>query len=224
MTPAPRAARATSVWFPSLDPESVEWLRALTGPEREAATERLHDHLLRIARRELRRRGEQARITGPELDDLAHQSASDALVSILAKLEEFRGDSRFTTWAYRFVVLEVSNKLGRHFWTRPRAPFDREDWERLPDRFGFDPAQESEWRETIEALRLAVEHELTPYQRTLFVAIVLNGVPVDAMTARLGTNRNAIYKALFDARRKLRASLVARGLLDHHEDAERERP
>jgi RNA polymerase sigma-70 factor (ECF subfamily) len=94
-------------------------------------------------------------------------------------------------------------------------PFEGEDWERLPDRFGFDPAAESEWRDLLAALRRAVEKELTERQRRIFVALVLNGVPLDALVVELGSNRNAIYKTMFDARRKLRAALAANGYLDN---------
>jgi RNA polymerase sigma-70 factor, ECF subfamily len=200
------------------DPESAEWLRVLGGggPEQEAAQARLHGLLLRIAQREVQRRGPRLRITGPELEDLAYQAAADALMAITAKLGQFRGESRFTTWAYRFVILEVSDKVGRHFWRRPDVPLDVEDWDRLPDRFGFEPAQESEWRDLLAALHRAVDTELSPRQREAFVAIVLNGVPLDALAVRLGSNRNAIYKMMFDARRKLRAALVANGYLAHH--------
>src|SRR5579862_2286941 len=149
------------------DPESAEWLRVLggAGPEQEAALARLHGMLLRIAQREVQRRGPRLRITGPELEDLAYQAAADALMAITAKLGQFRGESRFTTWAYRFVILEVSHKLGRHFWRNPPARLGVEEWERLPDRFGLEPSQESEWRGLIDRLRSAVESELTPHQR-----------------------------------------------------------
>jgi RNA polymerase sigma-70 factor (ECF subfamily) len=109
----------------------------------------------------------------------------------------------------------VSAKLGRHFWRHPSVPFDAEDWDRLPDRFGFEPEREAEWRDLLAALRRAVDTELTPRQREIFVALVLNGVPLDALAAKLASNRNAIYKMLFDARRKLRAALVANGYLSH---------
>ncbi len=91
---------------------------------------------------------------------------------------------------------------------------DAEDWDRLPDRFGLEPTRASEWRDLVAALRRAVDEVLTDRQRQIFVAIVLNGVPLDALVAELDTNRNAIYKMLFDARRKLRAALVANGYLD----------
>ena len=198
----------------TLDPESAEWLRMLgaADAEREAAYAQLHAKLLRIARAELSRRA--ATITGPELDDLAHQAAADALVSIRRRLCEFRGESRFTSWAYAFVVFEVSSKLGRHFWRAPRATLEDEDWDQLPDRFGLDPARESEWRELVAELHRGVDQILSARQRRVFVAIVLNGVPLDALVHELGSSRNAIYKTLYDARRKLRAQLVATGHLE----------
>ncbi len=200
-----------------LDAESAEWLRALagTGPPREAALVRLHGMLVRIARAEVARRGPRLRITGPELDDLAYQAAADALLAITGKIGQFRGESRFTTWAYKFVIFEVSAKIGRHFWRHPTVPLDAENWDRLPACFGFDPAQESEWRDLLGALRRAVDTELTPRQRRIFVAVVLNDVPLDTLVLELASNRNAIYKMLFDARRKLRACLVANGYLGH---------
>jgi len=197
------------------DADSAEWLRVLagTGPQREEALARLHALLLRIARAEVARRGPRLRLTGPELDDLAYQAAADALIAITSKLGQFRGESRFTTWAYKFVIFEVSTKIGRHFWRHPSVPFDAEDWERLPDRFGFDPAREAEWRDLVAALRRAVDEVLTARQRRVFVAIVLNGVPLDTLVIELASNRNAIYKTMFDARRKLRAALAANGYI-----------
>ncbi|MDT4934831.1 MAG: hypothetical protein QOK11_2723 [Pseudonocardiales bacterium] len=198
-----------------LDVDSAKWVRELTdtGLGRERAIARLHELLLRIARGELRRRAGQHPITGPELDDIAHQAAADALLAITGKLDQFRGDSRFTTWAYKFVILEVSAKLGRHFWQRPTVALEAEDWDRLPDRFGMGPADHAQWRRLIDALHRAVDEELTQRQRQVFVAIVLNGVPLDALVVQLGSNRNAIYKTIFDARRKLRAALAANGYL-----------
>jgi RNA polymerase sigma-70 factor (ECF subfamily) len=203
------------------DAESAEWLEALNaeGGAAEAAYARLHGLLLRIARGEVRRRGPTAGIDGPELDDLAHQAAADALVAIRRKLHEFRGESRFTTWAYRFVMFEVTTKIGRHYWRRPRASLDTEDWDLLPDRFGLDPERETEWHELVTALRYAVDAVLTDRQRHAFVSVVLNGIPADALGHELGTSRNAIYKTLYDARRKLRAALVSAGHLDDHATA-----
>lgn len=199
-----------------LDPDSAEWVRSLGGAEvaREAARLRLHALLLRIARSEVRRRSRHLQISGPELDDVAHQAAADAMVAIMAKVRQFRGESRFTTWAYKFVIFEVSTKIGRHYWRNPTVPMDAEDWSRLPDRFGLDPVDEAEWRDLAEALHSAVDEVLTERQRRIFVAIVLNAVPLDALVVELGSSRNAIYKTLFDARRKLRVALAAKGMVE----------
>jgi RNA polymerase sigma-70 factor, ECF subfamily len=212
---AGHAALDSSLGGRRLDADTVSWLEGLDGvsPVHDATTVRLYELLLRVARHEARRRSPQLGIAGPELDDLAHQAAADAVINVVAKVGEFRGESRFTTWACKFVIFEVSTRIGRHFWRHPTTSMDAEDWDRLPDRFGLDPVEASEWGDLVAALRAAVEHELTEHQRRIFVAIVLNGVPLDALVVELGANRNAIYKTLFDARRKLRASLVTNGYL-----------
>jgi len=215
MSSAERVAAASAGSRGFLDEESREWLRCLTVPaERERALARLHQLLLRVARTELRRRSLTAVVEGQEQDDLAHQAADDALLAITSKLDRFRGESRFTTWAYKFVVLEVSAKLGRHYWRNPPVPMSGDAWERIPDRFGADPAEYAESRELVAALRQAVTVVLSERQRRVFVAIVVDGVPLDALAFELGSTRNALYKTMFDARRKIRAHLVAHGYLD----------
>jgi RNA polymerase sigma-70 factor (ECF subfamily) len=199
-----------------LDRESVEWLSTLegSGPAREAGLARLHALLLRVARAEAGRRASGLGVSGPELEDVVQQAADDALMAIVGKLGQFRGDSRFTTWAYKFVVLEVAGKLTRHAWHRATPSRVEEDWDLLPDRFGFAPEEAVEWGELFVLLRRAVDEDLTSHQRRIFVAIVLHGVPLDVLVQELGSNRNAVYKSLFDARRKLRARLVANGYMD----------
>src|SRR5919201_6075404 len=99
--------------------ESKEWVERLRSghPEHEQAVAKLHDLLLRVSSHELsRRRGYLGSIAGPEFDDLAQQAADDALMNILRRLDEFQGLSRFTTWAYKFVMFEGSSKMARHAW------------------------------------------------------------------------------------------------------------
>ncbi len=198
-----------------LDPESAAWVDVLQdghGPQYEQACTRLHELLVRIAMDEVFRRGPRYRITGPELNDLAHQAAADALMRITHKIQEFRGDARFTTWAFRFVVLEVSSKLGRHFSRVSNARFGLDEWAQVPDRSGVDPVSHWQARELVEAVRHAVETALSAHQRQVFTAVV-NGVPLETLASELGTNRNALYKTMFDARKKLRAHLIAGGHL-----------
>jgi RNA polymerase sigma-70 factor, ECF subfamily len=199
-----------------LDEESAGWLRRLSagGGERQAAERELHARLVRIALAEVKRRSAGSPVTGPELDDVAHQAAGDAMIAILAKLGDFRGESRFTTWAYRFVILEVSSKLGRHYWRSPPVALDAGQWERLPDRFGIDPARHAEAADVLAEVRRVVDDELTAHQRRVFVAIVVDGIPLDALAAKLGLRRNTLYKVMFDARRKIRRALAANGYLE----------
>jgi RNA polymerase sigma-70 factor (ECF subfamily) len=201
---------------PGGDRESGRWLEGLTGPRREETVERLREWLLRISRAEVNRRRAQLGFGGPELDDIAEQAASDATVAVIGKLDQFRGESRFTTWAAKFAILEVSNKVGRNLWRKRGVHLDPDAWEQMPDRFGLGlgVGREVESRELLAALRVAVDTQLSARQRRVFEAIVLNEVPLDVLVVELDSNRNAIYKTLFDARRKLRTELVANGYLD----------
>ncbi|HTU86507.1 MAG TPA: sigma-70 family RNA polymerase sigma factor [Solirubrobacteraceae bacterium] len=167
--------------------------------------------LRRIALFELSRRRHQLRsVTGPEFEDLAHQAADDALVNVLDRLDDFRGLSRFTTWAYKFAVFEVSAKVARHAWRRQPPDVEAITWEHLPDPVAVSPEDWVEQRGQLDALWRAIA-ELTQRQREVFVAVALNEVSIDLVALRLGSNRNAVYKNLFDARRRLREKMAAAG-------------
>jgi len=121
----------------SLDSDSQAWLEALRaeGATREQAVARLHALLLRATRFEVsRRRSAMPQLSGSELDDIANQSADDALVAVLAKLDEFRGRSRFTTWAYKFALLEAAVKMRRRPWHAREVVLEPE--RRAPPRPG----------------------------------------------------------------------------------------
>jgi RNA polymerase sigma-70 factor (ECF subfamily) len=190
--------------------ESRAWLEALagSGAARDAAIGDLHALLLRGAHFELRRRrAGLPEVSHRELDDLAAQAAADALVAILAKLHTFRGESRFTTWAYKFVLLEAGVKLRRRAWQDREVTLDAQAWPAFPDT-GPDAQQRVEDAERLAAIQRAVATDLTPHQRNIFVALALNEIPIDVLAERLGTTRGALYKTLHDARRKLRATLA----------------
>jgi RNA polymerase sigma-70 factor, ECF subfamily len=195
------------------DPTSRRWLEHLRPghPGRDRAVRALHEVLHRAAIHELaRRRHRLWSISGPEFDDLAQQAADDALVTILAKLDTFRGRSRFTTWAYSFVIFEVSGKLARHWWRREPPGVVEADYEAIGDPAALQPEVRVGQLAQFSALAQAIE-ELTEHQRETFVAVALNDVPIDVVALRLGTSRNAVYKTLFDARRNLRRKLAAAG-------------
>ncbi|MGY2703839.1 sigma-70 family RNA polymerase sigma factor [Nocardioides sp. HB32] len=204
-----------AVGDPEIDRENRRWVRALAavGPPREAACSELYLMLLRVGKAEARRRAPLLRLDGPELEDIAHQAAADALMAVCERLDRFRGEARFTTWASRFVIFNVATKMNRHFWRRHEVPYDEEDWSRLARRFDAGPEDEAQVRELVAAVASAVDESLTDRQRLVFVATVLNGMPIDVLADELGSTRNALYKVLFDARKKLRAALVTRGHL-----------
>jgi RNA polymerase sigma-70 factor (ECF subfamily) len=197
----------------SVDPESRVWLEALqgAGPSREEAIVRLHQLLLRAARFEVnRRRGSLRHLDTSELEDSAMQSADDALVAVLAKLDQFRGRSRFTTWAYKFALLEAAVKLRRRPWHEREIPLEPEQWLRLIDRAPSVPAS-AERGELLAAVASAIQSELTPHQREILLAVAVGGVPIDVLAERLATTRGALYKTIHDARTKLRRRLAADG-------------
>ena len=195
------------------DAETRRWLRQLKPehPRYHETVAALHELLGRVAVAELSRRQWMLfSVCGPEFDDLAQESADDALVDILTKLDQFNGLCRFTTWVYKFVVYEVASKVARHVWRRQRPAVGELDWDELIGSRLAVPEEQAERRAQLSALSTAID-ELADRQRAVFVAVALNEVPVDVLAIELHTNRNAVYKNLFDARRRLRARLAASG-------------
>jgi RNA polymerase sigma-70 factor (ECF subfamily) len=209
------AGARTGTASPSLlDEESREWLRSLRadGATRDEAVARLHALLVRAARFEVaRRRPTLPHLRGNDLDDIAQMAADDALVSVLARLDDFRGASRFTTWVYKFALLEAAVKLRKRAWQGREVPLEPETWS-LFSNAGLEPDEEMEQSELLTTLQQAIADVLTPHQRRVLVALALNGVPIDVLAERLNTSRGALYKTLHDGRRKLRRHLEERGL------------
>ena len=167
--------------------------------------------LLRAARFEVaRRRPRLPHLRGDELDDIALEAADDALVSVLRRLDDFRGDSRFSTWVYKFAVLEAAVKLRKRAWQARELPVEPEAWS-LFANLDLEPDAQAEQRALLSALQSAIADTLTPHQQRVLVALALNGVPIDVLAERLQSTRGALYKTLHDARHKLRRHLRERG-------------
>lgn len=209
----PATARAADAVSDDPVDEEPDWVRVLTvaGPERDAALRRLHTLMVRAAHHQVRRM--RSMIPGADTrtcDDLANGAADDALTALLGKLTTFEGRSRFTTWAYKFAILQAATEVRRHAWSGVEVTLDEVGtWhDRAP---GPDL-----WAESVDlarAVRSALGTALTPYQRTIAVAILVDQVPIDVLADRLGTTRGALYKTLHMARRRLRAELAATGHL-----------
>ena len=193
---------------------NVDWVSALgaSGPAQEAALRDLHHLMVRAAgppggglRGRGPRRGEQ------RLDELANGSADEALAALLGKLATFQGRSLFTTWAYKFAILEAATQVRRQAWAGREVLLEDVSLVSVPH--GPGPAEEAEARDLAAALARAMDAELTPYQRKIAVALLVDEVPIDVLAERLATTRGALYKTLHVARARLRAALVASGHL-----------
>jgi RNA polymerase sigma-70 factor (ECF subfamily) len=210
--PAPKRPAVEAHDARSLDQDSRGWLRTLraSGATRDQAIARLHALLLRAASFEVARRRPRLPHLRDQLDEIALEAADDALISVLARLDDFRGDSRFTTWAYKFAVLNAAVKLRKRAWQGREVPLEPETWS-LFASLATEPADELEQRELLSTLQTGIGDVLTPRQRRVFVALALNDVPIDVLADRLNTTRGALYKTLHDARRNLRTYLAQCG-------------
>jgi RNA polymerase sigma-70 factor, ECF subfamily len=207
------------------DPDSRRWLERLgaDGPDRETAIGELHELLLKAAGFEVSRRCARIpHLRGGDEQDIAQQSANDALVAILGKLDDFRGESRFTTWAYKFALYEAAASVRKRAWQGRELPLEAEAWPQVADSSPI-PERAAETNQLLAAIREEIESSLSTYQREVLVALALNEVPIDVLAERLNTTRGALYKALHDARKRLRAALVERGMsVDENEHEEKE--
>jgi RNA polymerase sigma factor (sigma-70 family) len=194
--------------------DDQQWIEGLsrTGAAHERTCEELHEILFRAARREARQRALYLRVAGPDLDDLACQAASDALLLIIRKVRDFRGESRFTTWATRFVIFQVIAKLRQHVRRhRSSTSLPPELWEELPAAHP-SPDLEAEARDLARVVLQAVDSHLTARQRTVLLGLIRGAAPA-ALAGELELNANAVYQTMFRARRSLRHQLIAQGYL-----------
>jgi RNA polymerase sigma-70 factor (ECF subfamily) len=199
-------------------PAGVDWVDALStpGPGQDAAMRQLHLLMLRAARQQVMRMPSLLGGLGREaVEDIVNQAADEAMMTLLGKLGTFEGRSRFTTWAYKFAVLQAASELRKRAW-RDRV-VDLDGAEVVSSRPG--PEQYAEAADLAAAVRDALTAVLSPHQRRILVALVVDEVPIDVLADRLGATRNALYKTLHDARKRLRAHLRTTG---HIADVERQ--
>ena len=198
---------------PGVEGDPADWVLALTsaGPERDVALRRLHLLLLRAARTQVSRMHSLLSAVGREgVDEIVNQAADEALVALLAKLSTFEGRSRFTTWAYKFAILQAAVEVRRFAWRGRDVPID--DSPAVLD-MAPSPQQYAEANDLASAARAAIDLVLSPHQRRIVVALIVDEVPIDVLAERLGMTRNALYKTLHDARARLRAHLTTTGFL-----------
>lgn len=190
-----------------------EWIADLTGAPEDAelACRRLHTILLRSARKEVWRR--RSFLSGPELDDIAHQATADAVICILSKLSDFRGDSQFTTWAHRFVMFEVASKIRDRTRRGPLPSLDLGS-ETIRGAVSDDPVESAQSHDLASAVARICREDLTKRQRVVFEAIALRGWTAAEVACSIGTTSNAVHQAMFHARRRVRAVLESEGFIE----------
>lgn len=216
VAPDPVVSPRTSVETRPSEPDDapLDWPAALTagGVRGHRAMRDLHALMIRAARHQVRRMHGAISDLGPDrCDEIAQTAADEALTVLMTKLHTFEGRSRFTTWAYKFAILQAATEVRRQAWAGREVSLDgTATWaERSPG-----PESEAEANELATAVADAMEVALTVYQRKIAVALLVDLVPIDVLADRLGTTRGALYKTLHVARTRIRAHLTAAGFLD----------
>src|SRR5689334_7015210 len=177
-----------------------EWVARLSapGPLRDDTIRLLHDLLVRAARHQVSRMPDAASWGATRRAEIVHAAADEATVSVLARLDSFAGRSRFTTWAYKFGILQAGVEVRRTAWRHREIDLGSVPEPTAP---GAGPESYAEVRDLAEATRQAMDRVLTPYQRRVAVALLVDEVPIDVLAERLATNRNALYQTLHEVRR-----------------------
>jgi len=188
------------------------WLTALRGPEQARALEELRTILLR---------GLRAGLSGRvrlEKQDILEDFVQEALLKVMDHLDEFRGESHFLTWAHKIAIRVAYSELRRLRWRdvslQDLMPADSEgDYTppALSDRTA-SPEKQAVRQEMRALVRTLLTEHLTERQRRAMVAVMVRGMPLEEVARRMGTNRNALYKLLHDARKRLRSVLHEKGL------------
>ena len=197
----------------SPDSDSEAWLNALRGigSARDQAVDCLYAQLAAAARLEVVRRATDVEIlAGHAIDDLATHAAGDALVAVLAELDDARGASRFTTWACKFAILAAGRQARLHIWKHREVDLDSDSWKRLAEPAGVGRSPDHD--AVFQALTDGIGTVLTRHQRCVLVALTIDRVPIDVLADRLNTTRGALYATLHDARGELRRRLAEAGL------------
>ncbi|MBL8162247.1 MAG: RNA polymerase sigma factor [Anaerolineae bacterium] len=199
-----------------------QWVADLSGPpeQQAAAIEDLRQRLQRgIFYYLSRERSDLTHFSSQELTQMAEDLAQDATLRVIANLDSFRGDSRFTTWATRIAVRVAISDLRRARYKDFSLDVLTADGDLMPGSVVNvnsppepTPEHATERADVLRKIDTALREALTERQYQALIAVAVQGVPLEILAERMDTNRNALYKLLHDARRKLRTHLEAQGL------------
>lgn len=197
--------------------DNRSWLEDLRseGQGRENALVELRDILSRVLPKAL------SRYLSPDsghFDAFLEDVSQETLLRVLDRLDSFEGRSQFTTWVYKIAIRIALNELRLRKWKEVSLDGLEEGPEpdQMPSkRFAAsdpDPEAVAEQNDAMAMVRRIIQEELTPRQRTIMMAVNVQGLPLDVVAERTGTNRNALYKMMHDARLKLKRRLEREGL------------
>ena len=208
------AARRVDLGAPVREGAPRDWVAALgsTGPEQSLALRELHALMIRAAGHQVWRM--RAALPDPSpgaVDVIVNQAADEAMTALLGKLHTFQGRSRFTTWAFKFAILQAATEVRRLQWQHREV--ELRDVELRPSPAHDGPELSAEGNDLAGAVAEAMRQVLTPHQRRIAVALLVDAVPIDVLAERLGTSRGALYKTLHDVRVRLRCELTAKDYL-----------
>ncbi len=200
-----------------------DWLHDLQseGITQTRAVQDLREYLLKaVFLYYHRRRSDLSHLARDELAQMAEDAAQDAVLKILDKLDTFRGDSKFTTWAYRVAINQAAGDLRRRRWDNVSLDAMKEAADEalppllatLEDPTAGDPDSRATRNQVWQFITDVIENEFTERQRIVFVNQYFHGVPPATIAEQLGTNRNNIYKISHDGRVKLKDRLTKLGL------------
>ena len=205
-----------------MERSNAQWISDLTADPvtRDSAIEDLRQRLQRGIYYYLsRERSDLSDLAAEEISQMAEDFAQDATLRILSNLASFRGDSRFTTWATKVAVRVAISEMRRARYKDFSLDALTDSGDMKPDTSNNltstpieRPEAAMEKQDVLQKINRAFEEALTNRQRIALEAVVLEGVPMEVVADRMGTNRNALYKLIHDARRKLRTHLEGQGL------------
>jgi RNA polymerase sigma-70 factor (ECF subfamily) len=195
------------------DRTNEQWLTELRfpGPEREKALADLRSFLVRGLMFGL---ADRSSVTEADIEDFAQE----ALLKITASLDTFRGESRFTTWAQKIAIRVAFSELRRARWKDTSLQgvieqYDEGDFTpALLTDTSASPEQQATQHTVLELVQRLVQEELTDRQRQAITAVIFGGMNLEEVARRMGTNRNALYKLLHDARQSLKQHIIAHGI------------
>ncbi len=186
------------------------------GPEQQEAINDLREYLMRAVLYFFTQNpGELRGLAREEIQQVAEDLAQDALLTVLNHVDEFRGESKFTTWAYRFAINMSLVEARRQRWKNVSLENMLSKTEvpafQVEDKNAADPDLAARQQEIWRVVRQAIDQDLTPRQREILMAIAFEDIPMEIVTEQFHMNRNAVYKMLHDARAKLKKSLEEKG-------------